>query len=179
MCELRLGHSEVVYWGQAPLLPSIADLVESPETVSIGDPRTDELWHLAVLTNIYHIVTPDFCRCARDECVATDCHLSPSDIVRYAHKLEGATAAICPKTFAEIRPALSLFDESRWIEILVAHQWVAAHICHMAARHGIDVTKLEGGKYLRWPLEILDNAAQVVATATVRALHIQGTGLVG
>lgn len=178
-CELRQGTSQVVCLGQTPLLPSFDDVVDPAYRLFSEDTRTVEISHLALLTNLFDVVTPEFCRCARDQCDLDSCRLGPADIVKYVVKLERATASLCPKTFSAVQPALSLWDEVWWIEVLIGQQWIAAHIWHMAVRHGIDVVGLQGGKFQRWPLEIADTVAQVLTTANLRSIHILGTGLVG
>ncbi|KAL1410695.1 hypothetical protein Q8F55_001637 [Vanrija albida] len=177
-CELRQGTSQVVCLGQSPLLPAFDDLGDPAHRLFSMDTRTVEICHLALLTNLFDVVTPEFTRCARDQCDLDSCHLGPSDVVKYTTKLQHAAPSICPKTFSAVQPALSLWDEVWWIEVLIGQQWIAAHIWHMAVRHGIDVGRLDGATPLHWPLDIADTVAQVLATANIRSVHILGTGLV-
>lgn len=174
-CELRQGTSEVVYLGQSPLLPAFDDVCGPFSNLARVDSRTEEIYHLLLLINLYEVVTPNFCRCARDLCDPSECRLSASDLVRYAAKLE---RALSPRTCLAILPALGILEQARWVEVMLAHQWIAAHVYHMAVRHDINFAEQEGGKYRSWPLEIVDCVAQVVSTAMLRSVHIQGTGMV-
>lgn len=177
-CELRQGTSEVVYLGPLPLLPAFDDLVNTSECSFSIDSRSEEVRHLALLTKVYDVVTSNFCRCARDQCDPDECHLGPSDVVKYAKKLDQAVKAISVETFVAIQPVLGLLAQARWVEVLLGHQWIAAHIWHIVVRHGIDMEHLEDGKYRHWPLEIIDKVARVMRTANIRSVHIQGTGMV-